>query len=168
MASGVKIEGQEDLQKIMDKLSSLEPVKLGLKTGAAVLKRQVAKEPRVSRRPQAQFWTDKQRKFFFWALKKGKIEVPYYRGINSKSERLRQSWTVQSRHGGLTWIVGNNASYGPMVKGPKDQITYHMRTGWVHTDHDVAVKEPEINRILKTVVDAALARETRIRIFTDI
>jgi hypothetical protein len=152
----MRVEGLGELREIMKKLGSLEPVKTGLKAGAAELKREVAKEPPVSRRPQAQFWSDKQRRGFFAKLRSGEIEVPYYRGINRKSERLRQSWTVQSRHGGLTWIIGNDASYGPMVKSPVEQITYHKKTGWKDTDQDVVKMKPKINHIVKQVVDRAL------------
>jgi hypothetical protein len=152
----MRVEGLGELREIMKKLGSLEPVKVGLKTGAAHLKGQVAKEPRVSRRPQAQYWTDKQRRGFFAKLRSGEIEVPYYRGINRKSERLRQSWTVQSRRGGLMWIIGNDASYGPLVKDPNRQVAYHKKTGWKNTDQDVEENKAKINNIVKQVVDRAL------------
>jgi len=157
LAEGMRIEGLPELQEIMRKVGSLEPIKIGLKTGAGELKREVAKEPPVSRRPVAQFWTDKQRRGFFWNLKQGNIQVPYFRGDGGgKSERMRASWTVQSRHGGLTWVVGNDASYGPLVKDKDMQARYHKETGWKTTEQDVDENATKITNIVKQAVDAAL------------
>jgi len=156
LAEGIRIEGLPELQKIMKKLGSLEPVKTGLKTGAGQLKREVAKEPPVSRRPVAQFWTPKQRRGFFAKLNSGEIDVPYFRGINKNSERLRQSWTTQSQHGGLTWIVGNDTSYGPLVKEEGMQARYHKDTGWKTTRTDVDENSSKIVGIVKREIDRAL------------
>jgi len=156
LAEGIRIEGLPELQEIMKKVGSLQPVKTGLKAGAGQLKREVAKEPPVSRRPVAQFWTDKQRRGFFYYLKAGKIEVPYFRGISEGTEDMTHKWTIQSRHGGLTWIVGNNVSYGPLVKEEGIQARYHKETGWKTTRQDADENAPKIVRIVKLEVDRAL------------
>lgn len=155
MPDGIRIEGLPELQKIMKKVGSLQPVKTGLKTGAVHVKGKIAKYPQVSRRPQP-FKTDLQRRGFFAKLKSGEIDVPYKRGISPSSERLGQSWTTREQHGGLTQIVGNDTSYGPLVQDRDRQSGYHKTTGW-QTTQDVAEQESSsVSNIIKKNIDAAL------------
>ena len=156
MADGIKIEGLPPLQKIIKKVGSLAPVKKGLGKGAVHVKGKIADPPRVSRRPVAQFWTDQQRRGFFYYLNKGKIEVPYYRRISAGSEDLSHKWTVQSSKGGLEWKVGNNASYGPLVQDRDKQSRYHKETGWITTQAVVEDENRAVNQIVKLTIDAAL------------
>ena len=154
MPDGIRIEGLPELQKIMQKLGTLQPVKTGLKSAALHVKGRIAKYPPVSRRPQP-FVSDLQRRGFFAKLKSGEIDVPYKRGISSKSERLGQSWTVEPRNAGLTQIVGSDTSYGPLVQGER-QTGYHKGTGWKTTNTVIEQEKDEAIRIVKEVVDTAL------------
>ncbi len=157
-SAGIRIEGLVDLKKIVRDVGSLRPVKAGLRAGAFHLKGKIAKYPRVSRRPVAQFWTNKQRRGFFAKLRSGEIDVPYRRGISNNSERLGQSWTVQARQGGLTQIVGNDSSYGQLVQDRRFQSLYHKTTGWQTTDDVTENEKDEVVRGVKREVDRALAR----------
>ena len=155
--AGIKIEGLPSLQKIMRDVGSLRPVVVGMKAGAIHLKGKIAKPPPVSRRPQP-FVSDKQRRGFFYKLRKGDIEVPYRRGISPGSERLGQRWTVQAKDGGLTQVVGSNASYGELVQARRMQTFYHKVTGW-KTIEDVTEQEKNtVARGVKHEIDRALAR----------
>ena len=153
---GIHIEGLPELQKIMQKVGSLQPVKTGLVAAAKHLKSRIEKYPPVSRRPMAQFWTDKQRRGFFYYLKRGKIEVPYLRGVSDKSEVHSKSWTIQASNGGLTQTVGSDTSYGPLVQDINKQTRYHRETGWKTIQEVKERTTREVNSIVKEVIDAAL------------
>ena len=69
-----------------------------------------------------EFKTEKQRRYFFWALREGKIEVPYRR-----TRTLGRKWTTKVEHisGGVVGIVGNATPYGPYVQSRADQAQIH-------------------------------------------
>ena len=152
-----QIEGLPELQRIMKEVGSLRPVIEGLGKAATHVKGKIASLPRVSRRKVAQFWTMKQRKGFFYHLNQGDIEVPYFRRINKKSEDLSHSWTVQSGKGGLSWKVGNDTTYGPLVQDEDKQSRYHKETGWITIQKVRDQEASTVGEILKLQVDAALA-----------
>jgi hypothetical protein len=142
----------------MNDVGSLGPVKSGLKAGAFHLKGKIATYPKVSRRPVAQYWTDKQRRGFFAKLRSGEIDVPYRRGISNNSERLGQSWAVQGRDGGLTQVIGNDSSYGQLVQDRSLQSLYHKTTGWKTTDDVTEQEARAVTEGVKRAIDRALAR----------
>lgn len=122
-------EGLDDLLKKLDSIEQLKPIKATLKAAGVQIAGWLAEYPSVSRRPQP-FKTAKQRKYFFAAMKKGEIEVPYRRGMSWKSERLGQRWAIEEQNDGLTVVVGNNASYARLTQDREAQTKYHQATGW--------------------------------------
>ena len=69
------------------------------------------------------FVSDKQRRWFFWALRAGAITVPYVR-----TRRLGNAWTMQTgvSAGDLTGTLGNNTVYGPFVMARDEQAAIHQ------------------------------------------
>lgn len=131
------IEGLDALLSKLTKLSETRHLTNGLKLVAAHIVGILQKYPAVSRRPQ-KFKTAKQRRYFFWALKAGKIEVPYRRGASPGSRNLKQRWRVVVET--PTRVVAeNNSPYAVLVHKAGSQAFYHKVTGW-QTDAD-AVKE---------------------------
>jgi len=63
----------------------------------------------------APHWTDKQRRWFFWALKAGKIQVPYRR-----TGTLGRTFTTEVRveGAGVLGAIGTATPYAPWVVGP--------------------------------------------------
>jgi hypothetical protein len=54
----------------------------------------------------------------------------------------------------LTQVIGNNASYGPLVQGPDKQTSYHATTGWRTTEQVVETeRETVVNYLRKAVED---------------
>lgn len=78
-------------------------------------------------RPQAQHWTPRQRRAFFYKLKSGEIMVPYLRWAAPNSERLTTQWVVFSPEWN-TYTLRNDASYADLVHGFR-QTEYHRITG---------------------------------------
>jgi hypothetical protein len=118
------------LKVALTKNMNAKGLKLGLAAAALELKGMFQIVPAVSRRPQAPYWKDKQRRGFFARLNKGEIEVPYVRGANKMSQKLSQSWTTEARDNGLTQIIGTAVSYAPLVQSAAKQAQYHKISGW--------------------------------------
>lgn len=70
------------------------------------------------------FKTDRQRRWFFWALRNGLIAVPYRR-----TGRLANSWRAE-RRGPSDWLLGNSAEYSGLVIGEGRQSKYHEDNWW--------------------------------------
>lgn len=133
----VSIVSDADKQlKVLSELAQLSDPKVlsaALFVGGNKLKSIMAEYPPVNRRPQP-FKTAKSRRYFFWALKQGIIQVPYVRGRSPGSEDMKHRWIVRQTGEGVE--VANNASYVHMVHDVNEQVQYHKEGGW-RTDKDV-------------------------------
>ncbi|MCK5642224.1 MAG: hypothetical protein KAJ19_15570 [Gammaproteobacteria bacterium] len=70
------------------------------------------------------FKTERQRRWFFWALSTGKISVPY-----SRTGVLASSWrAVKSGWG--HWLLENSAAYSALVVSQGNQSKYHEGHWW--------------------------------------
>lgn len=111
----------------------------GLEAAGLVVKGQAQIYPKVRvRKVDTSKWTVKQRRFFFAALRDGRIEVPYRRGLSPTSERLKQRWTSKVDASGKSVTVGNNASYAKVMYEKDSQAWYH-KGNWPTTE-DIAKK----------------------------
>ena len=133
--------------KLLAKMPRFRPALRGaVRAGALHVKGKIARYPAARHGPQP-FKTARQRRFFFYAVRAGLIEVPYRRGQSARSETLGRKWTIKSEDDGLTAVVGNNASYGPVVQDRDEQSFYHKTTGWP-TVQDVQEDEGPVVRNL--------------------
>ena len=154
--SGIRIEGLDAAIRKCEKIGKLDVIKAGLKEAGTHVKGKLGPSNYPPRKylPQP-FKTDKSRRFFFAALKDGRIQVPYRRGQSPGSEDLGQKWTVKARKGGLQVVVGNNVSYGPLVQGP-EQSGYMKAIGWKTTDQIAKEETAAVNKILAAAIEKAL------------
>jgi len=99
------------------------------------------------------FKTARQRRYFFWALKKGVIQVPYQR-----TGKLGQSWTwkVDTTAHGLRGEIGTNMSYAHWVQRQGTQARIH-RGNWLTDYGAVQQKRDEIGRRFRSAIKATLA-----------
>ena len=88
----------------------------------------------------------------FWARVDGSI------GSRKTSETLGRKWTVQTRDGGMTAIVGNNVSYGPFVQDEDRQTSFHKRRGWKTTQKVAEEESREVTELVIKAVEDALSR----------
>lgn len=145
--------GQVDA--LMRKLQANQGFRTGAKTAFVHLKSKIAKYPARSSRPQAQFWSKKQRQGFFYHLKKGDIEVPYRRGTSPNSERLGQRWIVEGE--GFGTVLHNRAGYAARVQG-RNQTEYHKRTGWKDAETVISEERTAMGRIIYQEVQKDLKK----------
>ena len=99
------------------------------------------------------FVRDKQRRWFFAALRRGDITVPYVR-----TGTLGRRWTtnVAASLDGLVGTIGNNTDYGPFVQSTGQQAQIH-RGRWETIDKVLADNKQAIERDFKREIDRALA-----------
>ena len=122
MAEGLQIEGLKELiAALQDFPGALQrAMKGGMRGGVEIVRSGLAAYPPRRLGAKVTFSSDKQRKGFFAALRSGKIEVPYRRGVSPGSETLGKSWTTEVKSLGPTHIQGidgTRASYAELVLG---------------------------------------------------
>ena len=157
----IEIQGLDEAIKKLDKLSQLRKVHAGIRAAGMYVKGKIATYPAQKHIPISAvggFKTDKSRRYFFWALKKGIIDVPYKRGISSGSEALGRKWTSKYDRNKFESVVGNNASYARLVQGGK-QTAMMKKIGWKTVDK-VAKEETKkvgemVFRAVKRAIDQA-------------
>lgn len=139
MANRVQVLGLDELLRKLGGFG-LNAVRPAIAEIATHIKSVIATYPPQRPGRKQPFKTDKQRRFFFAALREGRIEVPYRRGQSPGSEAMGRRWTIQFRDNGLTAIVGNNASYVHVVHDSEEQSHFHQQGGW-KTDRQIATQE---------------------------
>ena len=99
------------------------------------------------------FKTAKQRRYFFWAVQHGVIQVPYQR-----TGKLGQSWTwkITTTGAGLRGEVGTNYKAAHWVQRQGTQARIH-RGNWLTDYGAVQQKRDEIGRRFRDAIRAALA-----------
>lgn len=150
----LEIEGLDALYAKLDRLAAMRRVSGALLAGGAMIKSAMQLYPAqvaLTRKSVygRSFVSDRQRRFFFYALKKGILHSPYRR-----TNVLGNKWTVEAQDGGLTVEVGNNTPYGPYVQSARLQTKYHKAAGW---QTDAAVLERQAPAVVGLVRDAIQA-----------
>lgn len=99
------------------------------------------------------FKSARQRKYFFWALKNGVIQVPYVR-----TGKLGQSWTwrIETTASGMYGKVGTNMSYARWVQNDELQARIH-RGNWMTDSGALEHRRAEIVQRFRRAIMAALA-----------
>jgi len=117
----VALEGVDELLRRLERAASNAVLRAAMERATALIQARLAVYPPAARKPQP-FKTDKQRRFFFAALRDGRIEAPYRR-----TGTLGRRWTATISGAGLDLVgrVGNNTTYGPYVMARAEQAAYH-------------------------------------------
>lgn len=71
------------------------------------------------------FFSDRQRRWFFAALRSGEIDVPYHR-----TSTLRDGWRIVERSRKEVGLV-NDVRYAPFVMGKDTQSRHERAVGWL-------------------------------------
>ena len=72
------------------------------------------------------FFTDKQRRWFFWALKTGKIDP----GSGKRTGESTAAWKAVPRNDGYRFTVQNNTAGGYWTRHDKKQARQLGKVGW--------------------------------------
>jgi hypothetical protein len=119
---------QFDISEALAALDRVSAAQIAPVVGVAVAEEArdiLARYPAASGRAQP-FRSAKSRRFFFAALRDGRISVPYRRG-GPGSQGLGRRWLVTPD--GLGATLANSASYAGLVQGERaEQARYHRGT----------------------------------------
>ncbi len=148
----IKIIGLEALQKRLD-------VDVGMALDRAMFRALAHLQSRIARYPRRRygakvtFVSAKQRRFFFWALREGAIQVPYRR-----TGTLGRRWTAQGRRlgGAAVGILGNITPYAPLVQDLERQVAMHKATGWPTVQGVVEQERDKVREIFQAEVNNLL------------
>lgn len=152
---GIKIRGARELMAKLERLNKLKVVVPAIKAATLHVKGKIATYPPAT---EANSPTNPTGRWYQrgygprWARKNGQA------GGRKTSETLGRRWTTDYRNGGLTGVVGNNASYGPYVQSEQEQASFHRERGW-KTDEDVINSEQDtVERYILRAIDKALEK----------
>lgn len=115
------VEGLDEIKAMVDRFVSREFVvsaRAAMTETLLFLHGQIPEYPAAAgRKADTDRWTDKQRRYFFWALKKGIINVPYRR-----TGTLGREFTTEVRMQGAQVLgaIGTAVAYAPWVVGPDE------------------------------------------------
>jgi len=124
----VSIEGFDVIQRTFQYLPQFARDKFAEEMGKYLVKELQEYEPpnRFVTRKAAygkSFFTRRQQKWFFWALRTGRIRVPYVR-----THELRRSWRLHGK--GESVYIQNDRSGVPYVMGDIGQSRHERMVGW--------------------------------------
>jgi hypothetical protein len=72
------------------------------------------------------FFTDKQKRWFFWALKEGIIDP----GSGVRTGTTSAAWKAEPRNDGFRYTITNNTAGGYYTRDDKGQARQLQRVGW--------------------------------------
>ena len=134
----IEIKGLDQLIRRFGQRSHvLKPIVKALDKSVKVVQARLAKYPRRPTNIRVPFVSQRQRVWFFAALRSGEIQVPYRR-----TGTLGRSITTQVDSKALEGRVGTKLSYAPYVLGDATQARW---MGHWHTFREVAKEKlPDI------------------------
>jgi len=129
------IRGGRDIVARIKNAAELREIKRAMKTIAIHIKGQIAQYPKetAANQPGQKYWYERGYGTKYMR-RDGSV------GGRRTSETLGRKWTIGVRNSGLTFVIGNNVSYGPDVQDREKQMSFHKKTGW-RTIQDVEKDE---------------------------
>ena len=97
------------------------------------------------------FQSDKQRRWFFWALNSGTIEIPYRR-----TQTLSKGWH-KVRNGLFGYLV-NYTPYAVYVLGERKQSRHEELVGWKKVSQEISDRAEKINKIIDEAAKKAIRK----------
>lgn len=100
------------------------------------------------------FFSDRQRRWFFAALRSGELKTPY-----SRSNDLSNAW--QQVGSGRDSIVANDAPYAAYVMGDDDQSRHEKLVGWSKLGDVLDRRSKDLVRVFEQAVRDAMKKLKR-------
>jgi len=97
------------------------------------------------------FSSDKQRRWFFWALNSGAISVPYHR-----TQALSKGWHIVNR--GLLGYLVNYTPGASYVVGERNQANQPRLVGWKKASQQIQERISKINKVLEGAAKKAIKK----------
>lgn len=141
-----EVQGEEVLMLKLNLLTSPQATSAMLSAAGLFLRDKLRDYPPyiyVSRRQAygQSFQSERQRRWFFAALARGEITIPYPR-----TYRLREGWQYIPRSPIEAW-VRNEVPYVGWVQGPQQARMMQMR-GWPRADRLIAMNAGALHQVI--------------------
>ena len=151
MTKDIRIDGLAPLIRKLDTLQKLEKIKPALRASAVHVKGKISKYPRSSEAnvPNQRRWYERGYGSR-WMRRDGSI------GGKKTSETLGKRWAVREERGGMTQIIGNNASYAVFVQDKDEQAAFHALRGWSTAQQVAQDETPVVIRFVQDEIDKIL------------
>jgi len=143
----------DSLFRRLDRIAAVEVLRPPMEESLQILQDDLTDYPGPPQRPYPKMLrTAKQRRYFFWALKEGIIQVPYVR-----TGKLGQSWTykITDTGAGLRGVVGTNMSYAKVTQNGESQAMIH-RGNWLTDARAVTQRRGAIGKRFAVAIRRAL------------
>lgn len=153
---GITIEGNEEVQKMLDKFPDEARAAAGEEVANYLLNVfQTYPPPKYVTRAKAYgvtFFTERQRRWFFAALNSGEIQVPYKR-----TQGFRRSWQIVGE--GEDIGVLSDAPYGHFLVGERKEQSRHAREiGWKSVSETIKDKMDKIKKKIDVGIKKGLRK----------
>lgn len=152
---GVSVEGLDPLIKGLDKMTPLHKEEAGNAIAKYLLNVLQAYPPekRVTRKQAygVTFFSDAQRRYFFWALENKVIVVPYRR-----TQTFRKLWKILGS--GIDAIVVNDSPVGEILMGDNYQSRMSAKIGWKKVSQVVKEREQKLDKIIEEAGKRAMRK----------
>ena len=157
---GIDPSSIADLNRVSKKLVELGRADIADKATdkVAIYLRDVLKaypvQKRVSRKsayPETGngFFTIRQQRYFFWALKNGRIRTPYRR-----TQNYARNWKIVGR--GMNLILANESKYAGYLQDDTRQSRMARLIGWKTTSDILKQRQKRISEIIQGEVKRAI------------
>lgn len=148
----VRIEGLEALMRAVDELAAMRVVRDTMETAVERVRTQIAVYPPPPSNYRMVWKSERQRRWFFAALRSGQISVPYRR-----TGTLGRRWTtaVTVSPAEIRGVVGNVTAYGPFVQSQESQANVHQGR-WRTAERVAQEMEPAIQDLFEARLSAAM------------
>ena len=155
MPTSITINGLDKVYEKLDRFAAGKYLQKPMREAVNLIHARIATYPPKPTGESQGFASDKQRRFFFAALRSGEITLPYRR-----TGQLSRSWTSQidDKADGITGTVGTNLDYAPWVqsveeiggRGPQAKI---HQGRWETDESVVTALKTKIVETFKNAID---------------
>lgn len=148
----VEILGLARLMAQVDELAAMRVLRDTMEVAVERVRTQIAVYPPPSSGHRMVWKSERQRRWFFAALRSGQISVPYRR-----TGTLGRRWTtkVTAEASGIRGEVGNVTVYGPFVQSQERQAAVHQGR-WRTAERVVDEMTPQIQDLFEARLRAAM------------
>lgn len=145
MSAEITIDVSEVLEKI-DPKKMRGHLEAAVGGAADIIRADMKRYPgRQSTGPQ-QWKSERQRRWFFAALRSGQIRIPYRR-----TGTLGRGWTKHIKRG-AKWpsaTIGTHVAYAPYVQSKERQAPMHARNRWSTAQDVVRERADDVKRFIE-------------------